>query len=35
MDAKEHLKYNKAVYDSLIDTEGINIADDRHVEGNY
>ena len=35
MDTKEQLKYNKTVYEFLDNTEGINMADDRHVEGNF
>ena len=34
MNTKEYLKYSKTVSDSLSDMEGINTADDDHVEGN-
>jgi hypothetical protein len=35
METKEHLKHSKIVSDSLSDIEGINTADDNHVEGNF
>ncbi len=35
METKEHLKYSKTVSDSLKDIEGVNTADDDHVEGNF
>ena len=35
MVVKEHLKYGKTVSDTLQDKEGIEIADEDHVEGKF